>query len=134
MRVRWVICTCAVFLLPLIGVGMAQPVIPNCSETIPDPESMAFCDGGVQSTCENIESAPQCTGTKKTRSSVTQNCAEGKCYNHCTQREVLCWIEYHCLWNYQQDRCETGETASSSTIMAKSQAACARDIKCEAPR
>ena len=114
------------------GSTRADPPIPMCNQKVPDLESMSFCDGGVQNTCEDIQSAPLCTGNRKVRELVTQDCVDDACYNHCMQNAVLCWKEHRCVWNQSSDQCESGEVVDESTTMAKTLVTgCARAVGCQ---
>ena len=63
---------------------------------------------------------------------ILQDCADAECYQHCYQAELTCWIEYTCVWDQNQSRCENGEQTQTSTTMAKTLTEqCARDPECD---
>jgi len=120
-----------VLLVALIAsVGADPPSLEDCTETKPDPNSMQFCDGGIQSTCEMIDTAPACTGTRKDRRLVTQNCVAGACDDACKQLELVCWIEYQCVWDQGDEKCENGEQVGTATTMAKANPPCKAKVGC----
>ena len=103
---------------------------PPCNGKKPDYDSLEFCDGGIQSTCETIEYPPACTGQRKERFLVTHSCVDGECTDHCTQLEQPCWVEYQCVWNVDRGRCESGAVTGSASTMAKVSVACLAPKPC----
>jgi len=126
----------ASFLIALAIVGTTQACfaqLEHCNGKLPDTESMSFCDGGVQSTCADISQAVSCTGSRKVRSLVTQNCMDATACDHCKQRVTLCYNEYVCVWDEGSDECENGTLVSSGNISAKVSEACIEPVGgCEA--
>ena len=103
---------------------------PRCNGKKPDYDSLEYCDGGVQSTCETIEYPPACTGQRKDRSLVTYNCVDGECTDHCVSVEQACWVEYQCVWNAGQGKCENGAVTGSASTTAKASLACLAPRPC----
>ena len=115
------------------AIAQDPPPVESCTETIPNPATMQFC-GGVQNTCADVISAPLCTGSRKVREKVTQDCIAAECWDTCRQEEVICWKEYQCQWDEGADVCENGIWVDTSTTMAKVDGACMHAKDCESPR
>ncbi len=103
--------------------------IPACNEQQPDPETMQFC-GGAQNTCEMIVNPGSCNGTRQQKEAVTPNCVPGACYLHCTQKSVLCYTEYTCLWDSEHSKCVSDVLTQTGNTMAKTNADCRSKIGC----
>jgi hypothetical protein len=104
--------------------------VARCPERTPDPETAQFCDGGIQSTCENIAQPGECNGKKRDREVIMTSCMQAAC-SKCLTLETLCWTEYQCVWNQDTNKCENGSQTDSGTVMAKFAAGCEGWPGCE---
>lgn len=113
------------------GHARAEDPIPDCNEKVPDYEGGGWCGGFIQHTCPMAQTQEACTGRRKEREQVTQDCIAAECWWHCYQAEILCWVEYECVWNQQESKCENGTMTDYAMIQAKTYTDnCARDAGC----
>jgi hypothetical protein len=105
------------------GQPIEPPLRPPCPDKAADPESAAYCDGGIQNTCEMIESQADCKDTRKDREVIFTTCMDNE-GTACVTISLPCWREYGCNWNQNKERCESGELVQQSQTMAKATQDC----------
>lgn len=104
-------------------------ILGDCNGEYPDFTQQEFCDGGIQSACENVATQALCTGIKRKRYLVTYACAEGGfCYENCVNGTWPCWQDTVCVWT--GSNFVSGLAIDSGTTQGKVNGPCERAPDC----